>query len=469
MKRFLPLLLVVLVALVGCKKEAPAEPELRITSPTTITIGADGGSSVISFEVTNPVKATKPAATASAAWVAIDEVGDDLVALTIAENTLMESRTAEVTITYADLRQVVSINQSAAEPDVVIAAEGFSGSYYGTRFSEGQNYYFGLVEGFDADGYVAPNTRGYYIDCFSDTAANDQFSVPYGTYTLDLESTGQAGTLSAVGTYWFNIDANGQPLLDDCIFFEEATLVVGVEGISFEATDTFGTTHLVTYSGPTSCFDESAEPEPTHMTTFTDDFTADLSEAVMIAEYHHDFYCDWEANWLLYIQPEDGTGDYFTFDIVTDTLSMKRGFDDTYTGQLTFSAHNFVPGMMEMWGSWYYYVEDWKFPEGTPQAPLMGGTLEIIKNDDGTHTVNIDCTDDYTPEPNRITATWTGVVEIIDRSGRGDMSYTSQPTPPLRAAQNRTPATQRKALLSEASPRSVAWAERRQPLFVTKK
>ncbi len=437
MKRFLPLLLAAIVALVGCKKEAPADPELKLTSPATITIGADGGSSVISFVVTNPVKGIEPTATSSASWVTIDEVGADLVALTIAANDQTSPRTAEVTLSYANQQQSVTINQSACEFDITMEAQYFSGLYNGTRYSESHNYYVGLAEAIDADGYIAPNSRLYFIDIYANEPAEGDLTLPAGSYTLDPENSYAVGTISALYSYWSVTDENGQHISGyNDIYLTEAQMVVTAEGITLELTDELGKTHRVTYTGPMECVDDSAVSNS--MSTLTEDFVADLTDARMVAEYHHNFYCDWEANWLLFIAPNSGTGDYFTFDIVTDTLSMERGIDDIYTGALTFRAHNFVPGKMQNWGSWYYYVDAGSFPEDGAKAPLMTGTLEIIKNDNGTHTVNIDCYDDC-PEPNRITATWTGVVEVVDRSGQGDAYDTQQPTPPLRAAENRHP------------------------------
>jgi hypothetical protein len=47
------------------------------------------------------------------------------------------------------------------------------------------------------------------------------------------------------------------------------------------------------------------------------------------------------------------------------------------------------------------------------QAPFVGGTIEIIKNSDGTHTFNIECTDNAAT-PNTVFVNWTGVVNIYD-------------------------------------------------------
>lgn len=77
-----------------------------------------------------------------------------------------------------------------------------------------------------------------------------------------------------------------------------------------------------------------------------------------------------------------------------------------------YGAYNFIPGYYEyatQRGTWPYqlYEEGGNYP--IAEAPATEGTIEIVKNDDGTFTISYNLKDDAEPK-NTITGVWTGVI-----------------------------------------------------------
>lgn len=413
MRKIVAFILLMTFAIVACDNETPPTPALNLTSPSEATFTSEGGLGVISYSVDNPDGESAVTAQTTVEWVSNLTVGAHSISYTVAPNPAPESRSGEVVVKYDDQEARVAIVQEARAYDYLVEAEAFQGVYYGTRYSDTPNYYFCIAESVGSDNTLLPESVGYYIDLYGIAPDEDSESItlPEGVYTLDMENTYAEGTISEKYCNYFRTDRYGNYSDDDIFTFVSATLTVSADEIVLDAESVDGKLHRVIYKGDAVLEDQSSAND--YFSTLTSDYELDLSDAVMVAEYYHDFYCDWEANWLLYIVPASGTGDMLMFDIVTDELSMERGIDDTYYGMLTFMAHSFVPGKIENWGSWYYRYEGGK--QSGVQAPLMGGELVITKNSDGTHTLDLTATDDA-PQPNTITAHWRGVVEMVDKS-----------------------------------------------------
>lgn len=413
MRKIVVFIALLALTLVGCKDEPAPSPELQLTSPAEATFTSEGGLGVLSFVLSNPDGESAITAQATVEWLSEIVVGGHSITYRVAPNPTVEERSGEIVVQYDTQELRVAVKQEGRAYDYVFEAEAFAGAYYGTRYSDTPNYYFCLAEKVGSGNVLMPKSVAYYIDLYgAEPEDMENIALPTGVYTLDADNGFAAGTLSAQYSHYFCTDKDGYYSDDDKIGFTSATLTVTADCITLDAVSADGKYHHITYSGAAICGDQSVA-SPDYFTTLTGDYELDLSDAEMLAEYYHDFYCDWEGNWLLYIMPSTGTGDMLTFDIVTDELSFERGIDDTYNGVMTFAAHSFVPGKMENWGSWYYRYSGGK--KSGIQAPLMGGTLTITKNDDGTHTVVLDAYDDA-PTPNKVTAHWTGVVEMVDKS-----------------------------------------------------
>ena len=89
-------------------------PELVVTSPTSIELSADGGSSTINFTANRDWTSS-----CSDSWVSISpasgSAADGPVAIRVScnANTTYEDRTATLTIRMEDLSQTISIRQPA--------------------------------------------------------------------------------------------------------------------------------------------------------------------------------------------------------------------------------------------------------------------------------------------------------------------------------------------------------------------
>lgn len=77
-----------------------------------------------------------------------------------------------------------------------------------------------------------------------------------------------------------------------------------------------------------------------------------------------------------------------------------------------YAAYTFIPGYYEyvtMRGTWPYELFETGGNYPIAEAPATEGTIEIVKNDDGTFTISYELKDDAEPK-NTIKAVWTGVI-----------------------------------------------------------
>ena len=77
-----------------------------------------------------------------------------------------------------------------------------------------------------------------------------------------------------------------------------------------------------------------------------------------------------------------------------------------------YGEYTFVPGyydMATMRGTWPYELFETGGNYPIAEAPATEGTIEVIKNDDGTYTISYELKDDAEPK-NTIKGLWTGVI-----------------------------------------------------------
>ncbi len=271
MKKLFALATIVALIAVGCKKDQLPEPELKLTSQSTMTFTADGGNGTITYKLENADKSTKIAATASDTWISsITTTTAGQVGFTVAANESADARSAKMTVKYGVKSFEVTINQSGKsaddpgvepdpepEADVIMAATHVDGFYFG----EGEYEFYLSEVGLDDEGYYLPNATYFsFVGLYAaEPAEGAEITVPAGTYTLDLDYTMAEGTFTENSTYFQTNESGSQTGKK---FYSEATLVVAEDGsMEFTATAEDGTTFLVTVAAGNYPFVDESTPD----------------------------------------------------------------------------------------------------------------------------------------------------------------------------------------------------------------
>lgn len=378
----------------------PDEPEITPTSSTAIDLGRAGQPVVITYELENKAPEGYTYVKFDAEWIyAVNTNIEGEVTLLVATNATNESRTANISVGYADASFDVVLTQ-AGEGDYNFTATSFSGDYYGDTYTAGAGNYFLKFSdrGFTSEGATLPFGTYYRIDAYGTVVTEEgTITIPEGEYTYDPERTYTTWTFVADATDFFVNDKHGkhqkQPI-------ESGKMVVKSDSITLELIIN-GDKHHVVYNGSTVVGDLRGDINI--LSTLEDDYTLDLSHHSMIYACQGDWYDYGYMNWVFHIKPDDGVGDCLQIDIITEHSDEKSGFAGRYTASEVLATNAFMLG-------WIYggYLEcSWFFTADQEEiAPLRGGEVTVKHNDDGTYTVDIDVTDDLN---NRISGTWTGI------------------------------------------------------------
>ena len=111
MKRFITMLVVSAIAFMACKKEeAPKPPVFNVTSEKTMNFKAAGGNGTITYTIENPSEALSVIAQCEAEWVT-DITEGTSVTFTVVANESLEARSTEITVSYGESVQKVSVSQ----------------------------------------------------------------------------------------------------------------------------------------------------------------------------------------------------------------------------------------------------------------------------------------------------------------------------------------------------------------------
>lgn len=376
-------------------------PIITSLSGDTIELGRCGCKASIEYSLQNSNPVDLVYATTTAKWIySIDTQTKGVVNLGVATNTTGESRSTVVTVGYGIASFDITLTQ-AGDGAIEFNATNLSGEYLGDALTPGAgNYWFILSDrGFDEEGKSLPNTTYYRIDAYGDVYDGSDNMVPIapGTYTFDPENTYASGTFTAeYSGFWVT---NEEARRGDIAPFESGTLIVEADKITLEVV-VDGQTHKVYYKGNTSIYDEQGSVVV--YSTLDGDYEADLSNHSMIYECYGDYYEFGSYNWMFIITPNNGVGDCFQFDIITEYNDKESGFCGDYVASDYLAKNSFIPGWtngVQLLCSWYFTADQ------SEMAPFRGGTMSVKDNGDGTVTVNINVTDDLR---NTITATWTG-------------------------------------------------------------
>jgi hypothetical protein len=120
MKRFITMLVVSAIAFMACKKEeAPKPPVFNVTSEKTMNFEAAGGNGTITYTIENPSEALSVIAQCEAEWVT-DITEGTSVTFTVVANESLEARSTEITVSYGESVQKVSVSQDGRVPNPVL-------------------------------------------------------------------------------------------------------------------------------------------------------------------------------------------------------------------------------------------------------------------------------------------------------------------------------------------------------------
>lgn len=378
-------------------------PVLTSLSGEEITIERMGTKVRIEYSLENKNPECYIFAKTDADWIySINTRTEGVVELGVGSNTTKAMRETKVTVGYGSASFNVTIKQNG-DGEANFSAPLLSGEYLGDALTPGTgNYWFILSDrGFMDDGKAYPSATYYRIDAYGAVYNGYESEVPIanGTYTFDKENTYASGTFTAeYSGYWVtNAEGKREGAINA---FESGTMVVENGKIILDVVID-GEAHHVEYVGDTTIKD--AQSSVVIYTTLDGDYEADLSNHSMLYECYGDYYEFGYTNWMILIQPNDGSGDCFQFDFITGYKTQEEGFFGEYVSSDFLATNSFIPGWTDgvnLLCSWYFTADQ------SELAPFRDGTMSIKDNGDGTVTVDIDVKDDLR---NRITATWTGV------------------------------------------------------------
>lgn len=274
----------------------------------------------------------------------------------------------------------------------------FTASFFGGEYYEGidnnHNYYFVLSDTVVDGSSPTDGATYYYFDIYADELT-DPLRVPNGVYTYDTTDSGASGTFSSYYSYGFY--AAGAEATVWYIYAEGSKVTVSDNKIVAELILEDGSKHTVTYEGDLSLAASSGGGDGDgSYSTLTGDLEVNLNGATIIAEYYDQYYNEYTDNYYvsIYEDMENGSGKYFVFDLLAD-YATAVDYSGTFSASDYFEPNTFLTGYLDsgyLTGSWYAEIEG-GYVSGN-MAPLVGGTINITINDDGSNTITLDCVDD---------------------------------------------------------------------------
>lgn len=424
---FLPLYAVVFLFFISCNKNetgsTPEEnaPAITISGTGNVILAYDDISASVNYTVTNPVEGAVLYPEADAEWISgYDTSIDGTVSFSVTENNTGESRNTILTLRYAydggETMAQVNIIQKASGYKYIMEVPYVFGYYYGNRQSANYKYNLWLAENpMDENLVSVGNGFSYCFDIYSASEPEDMNTMapPAGVYTLSENN--EAGTFGIANSRVINKTANGI----STAYFTEGTLTITQDGDQYiyEAivTDTNGDKHKVTYKGTVSLKDFT---EGTYLSTLTEDYQADLSDATFSAYYYGDYYMKGNTNWFITVSPLPASkdGDFFQLNICSPASSnMETGITpgryeimDAYYYDFSTLMGFVVSGTK--YGSWFWVLDNGQ--QSNLIAPLVSGYVDISVEGE-TYTIEINANDDAIPI-NTITAKWSGTITMQD-------------------------------------------------------
>lgn len=308
----------------------------------------------------------------------------------------------------------LAAEQPEPQPDAV-ELPYLSGLYFGNQYGatvEDYNYSVVLAttpncfDTITGDVLIVDNSQYLFLDIYAGTPAeeyNIRFTIPEGTYSIDLKDSAVAGTVGyKYSSLYTTNDTTGTE-----VFFVSGTVTVSDNTILAVLLGDDGVEYR--FSCPTASVDNSQNFGPTfapgEQSTLEGDLEVAFSQGVIFSDNYGDYYVVGKNNWYLYVKDE-ATGDTFTLELLapmTDPMPIGRF---PVTRDLN-EAQMVLPGYVNageiMW-SWYCFYDQNGIV--TVSAPIDTGEVTITDNGDETVSVTIDVVDDM---GNKITGTCTAV------------------------------------------------------------
>ena len=423
MKKLLSFIIICTIFAASCTKTPKADPILTLTSDENVLVPEEGGDITITYTLENKIEGTELLVNINTPeWITLTENNlDGNIVITVAPTDSQEDRTSSIFVSYAD-KTSFTVNLTQSKYTIKVDAKHLMGDYYGNEFSPDPNtgnFWLILSEnGLNEDGAQCPNSTYYRFDVYTplsdiEYGEADLIPVPEGVYHFDPTDSFANGTVSNQYSIAWTTDANGAVSSTDAtVHFEECTLTVTSDGIVAQVVIR-GETHTITYNGTPEVTDARTNP---FLSDLNDDYEMNFDNCSLLLYPVGDYYEIGYQNIMFYLTPDNGIGDYLTLDMVTNFATLEEGLAGTYNPiSITeaAAAGTFLEGFASeggyAQGSWWYYSSTGEEYIYDKMAPFTDGTIEIIDNQDGTITINIDTYDD---RANNITGTWTGSYEV---------------------------------------------------------
>lgn len=436
MRNLFSFIIICSLAAISCTKTKVADPVLTLTSEENVIVPEEGGDITITYTLENKIEGEELIVNINTPeWISVSENNlDGNIVITVDPSDSKEDRTSSIFVSYAD-KTSFTVNLTQSKYTIKVEAKHLMGDYYGNEFSPDPNtgnFWLILSEnGLNEDGAQYPNSTYYRFDVYTplsdiEYGEADLIPVPEGVYHFDPTDSFANGTVSNQYSIAWTTDANGAVSSTDAtVYFEECTLTVTSDGIVAQVVIR-GETHTITYNGTPEVTDARTNP---FLSDLNDDYEMNFDNCSLLLYPVGDYYGIGYQNIMFYLTPDNGIGDYLSLDMVTNFATLEEGIAGTY-GPISITeaaaAGTFLEGFASdggyAQGSWWYYSSTGEEYIYDKMAPFTDGTIEIIDNQDGTITINIDTYDD---RANNITGTWTGSYEV---SG-GMAARNSIPTP----------------------------------------
>ena len=403
-------------------KDTPEqEVEFQITSDTTVTMDAEGGTFVIAYTISGDDYNNVTAEADDTEIInAINTKQKGYIVVSVSENESYSERSAAVRITYGEHSTIIRVNQAARVVNyevVNIAANQLVGKYYGDNIKKGVGHYWIILtkDGF-VDGAAVAGGEYFRLDLLAPMPTDESnVRIPDGEYRFDASQNFEEFTIVDIGNTdysWVDDQMEGWalPLAD-------ASLTVKANRFELVAVVESTEYHVVfegDYSLTTTVITE-------HVSSLTEDTVIDVSNCnASVASYGDYWDCGYN-NWCIEFVCRSGmkNGTYLVIDFLSNSTTdftgtyVDSGFSAEDETKPDFRPGVFVPGFRVaddadlLLGSLYVVYKDGLC---VSQAPLYEGTVTIEANGNGTYTIAIDALDDA-PEQNRITLNWTGRLE----------------------------------------------------------
>ena len=187
-------------------KDAPEqEVEFQITSDTTVTMDAEGGTFVIAYTISGDDYNNVTAEADDTEIInAINTNQKGYIVVSVSENESYSERSAAVRITYGEHSAIIRVNQAARVVNyevVNIAANQLVGKYYGDNIKEGVGHYWIILtkDGF-VDGAAVAGGEYFRLDLLAPMPTDESnVRIPDGEYRFASSQNFEEFTIVDIG------------------------------------------------------------------------------------------------------------------------------------------------------------------------------------------------------------------------------------------------------------------------------